>query len=253
MGTEIAKQDDNGVSVPDYLRETLGDEYESSVQENVEGERGALPVIKVLHGAELYKMPDGSKVDKFEAVIAYKHPARGYYKDKEDKSKKPPTCFSNDGKTGSLPRDEKTGEYGDCKSCALSQLIKTEDGKYKASPCAEKRRHLLIVGDSLVPYVLMGSVKSLNAIRDYMVLLTSKAVPYFAVKTEFKLSPGRRGQQEWSEFVLTNKGFLSKEELVRVKGIRSKIEERVHATKVSLADEDERSEPAENVAPPDDF
>lgn len=243
MASELAKKQSTELAVPDYIRQELGDEFDDALRENIEGESRALPQIKVLHGAELFKMPDGSKVDSFRGVVLFKHHTRAYYdKADPDKTRKPPICFSNDGRQGSLVRDEK-GRYGDCKTCILSQFTKKDDGTTGGALCAEKVRHLVMVEGSAIPYVLVGSTKSLAPVRDYMVILTAKSVPYFCVITEFKLTPGRKGEQQWSELALANAGYLPQDQIKMIKEARGKVEERVRTTKISLQEVEEAHEP----------
>jgi len=56
--------------------------------------------------------------------------AKRYYENEYTPgSNDPPTCFSLNGKTGSLPRTEKN-LYGDCATCAFSQWgTATKNGK----------------------------------------------------------------------------------------------------------------------------
>ena len=75
-----------------------------------------------------------------------------------------------------------------------------------------------------------------------MVILTAKRAPYFCVKTEFKLSPERNGQMKWSKLVVSNVGYLTKEQLVDVMKVRNQVDERVKRAPVEQP-EPEAEEP----------
>lgn len=228
-------------NVPDYIREELGDEYTSALRENIEGTRRAIPSIKIKGG--VFTLPNAQKVEKFEGIIVYRGRVKAYYdKTLGDKSTAP-VCFSLDAKLGSLPR--KDDRYGECSTCSLSRMIKGEDGSYSAALCAEKDRMLVIVGESIMPWTLSAPPTSLREVDDYMCVLTACGIPYFAVKTEFKLLAQKKGALEWDKLILSrsDNSVLSKEEFKRINIMRGKLAERMRsAPPVS-------EEHAENDAP----
>lgn len=236
MSDSIARRDSTAPAVadaaPDWLAEELGAAYNEAVKENLEGEGRALPVIKIMHGNELYKMPDGNTAQTFTGVILWKHHVRSYWKGKKRSSegeRKPPTCASIDAKNGSLTHNEQ-GEFGECKTCIHSVLNRMEDGSTRASDCAEKVRMLVLIGDdSILPYVLIASTKSMSAIRDYMITLAARRIPYFTIRTQFRLRHNQRGEQQWSEVELINEGPILREQFSKIQHLRSTIEERAKA------------------------
>lgn len=236
MGTEIAKSDGSTPAVtggaPDWLREEMGAEYQQAIRENVEGESRAIPVVKIVHGNELFKLPDGQAVQSFNGVILFKHHPRTWWQDKEDKTKRPPDCASIDAKTGSRPRNEHM-EFGECKTCIHSALKKRDDGKTAPSDCTERGRMVILTEGSILPWVMSASTKSLPVIRDYMVTLASRGLPYFCVVTKFELTHEERGEQQWSVLKLSNLGAIERGALASVKKMREAVEERARASGIS--------------------
>lgn len=244
MAGEMAKKQTEELAAPDYIREVLGDEYDSSLKENIDGERNAAPVIKILHGADLFRLPDMHTTDKFSGVILFKIHNRMWYENKDDDSKRPPDCSSRDAITGSLPRDNKTGRFGDCRSCSLSQLIRLDDKTVKASPCGEKVRLLVLMDGSSIPYVLSAPTKSLREVSDYMSILVARGLPYFSVRTQFSLVHNSKGQMEWNELKMANTGVLTKEDLLGVLKLRKEFDERVKSNTIVEVDNEPEVIPA---------
>lgn len=224
--TAVAKVD----AAPDWLAEELGAEYQAAIRENLEGETRAVPIIRILHGNELFKMPDGSAVPEVTSVILFKHHVRTYWVDKENKEKRPPDCASIDAKVGTLPRQG--AEFGECKTCIHAILKKKEGGGVSAAECTEKVRMLIYMEGAVLPYVLLGNTRSIGAIRDYMMVLASKGIPYFCINTTFKLAHAARGDQQWSELTLTNAGPIERSMLANIKKMRAQVEERARAAGV---------------------
>jgi hypothetical protein len=111
--------------------------------------RGDLDTVRIPSGgATNWSIPgiDGEESEKvLRGVIVYQTVARGYWETSfEDASGAPPTCYSNDGKTGiGTPG-------GDCATCKFNQWgTDRRGGKGKA--CRELRLLFLIAKEGFLP------------------------------------------------------------------------------------------------------
>ena len=107
----------------------------------------------------------------------------------------------------------------------MSKFVKKDDGSISAPECPERDRTLVLVGDAVMPWTLNAPPTSLREVDDYMSILTACGLPYFAVKTEFKLKGHKKGKNEWDSLVLSrsDNSVLTREEFRKVKSLRDGV------------------------------
>jgi len=195
------------------------------MQDQMEGVEAQLPQIKIIHLAQLFSFPDGTKEETFKGIILDMNRTNAYWKDSyEESGGSPPVCFSLNGVTPEPGSEEIQCEGNTCYNCPQNQYGSKlgKDGKSKGKACKNmKRVHILIEG-SAIPYRLTVPPSNLKAVDLYVSLLTSQGIPYQLIITEFSLrSTQNKDGVEYSELFLKNLGAAVKnaEEAQEVKTI----------------------------------
>ena len=181
------------------------------IKDNLEGVTPRLPQIVIKHGAEMFAFPDESKSESFDGFIVDFVNCNAYWDKAVDEGggDEPPRCASPDG----IAPNTDDPISASCAGCAKNQFGSSQDGS-KGKACKNMRR-LHIYLDSLgetVPYRLTVPPSSLRAVDEYLTVLTSKGLPYRAVRTVFSLEPMRKGGMEWSALKLRHEGVINTKE-----------------------------------------
>ena len=142
--------------------------------------QGDLERIKIPSGGSIFwEMPTLSgpeSVKEFEGIIVAWKRSRSYWKDKYLGGGEKPDCRSTDGITGI------GNPGGECDRCQLARWQNDE-----APDCTDQRILFILKADSILPIVFVLPPTSIPVMRKYMLKLTSRKIPHFAVITQFKL------------------------------------------------------------------
>lgn len=187
-----------------------------NVRDNMEGIEPRLPLIKIVHPAQLFEWPHandalGVNPAYFDAIIIDITRVNAYWK--EDMSDagagNPPDCFSMNGvKPDASGNDVQSS---DCHACPANQFGSADRGEGRGKACKNmKRIHLLTEEGSVLPYRLSVPPSSLKAVDMYVSILSGQNIPYQTVETRFLLSKLKnKGGIVYSELVLARGPFLT--------------------------------------------
>src|SRR5574341_76547 len=115
-------------------------------------------------------------------IIVHRRDVRSYWEHKfgEGEPGAPPECSSADGLTG-------VGDPGgDCSTCPLNEWGSAGDGK-KGKACRQLKLIFLVRENEFMPLVLVLSPTSIPAAKKYFLGLSSRALPFHGVVTEWTL------------------------------------------------------------------
>jgi hypothetical protein len=190
------------------------------VQENMEGVEPRLPQIRIAHQAQVFKMPDDTKVDSIEGIIIDSNRCNAFWAKsfEEAGSGNPPDCFS-------LDAVKPNGENPCAKTCAecKNNRYGTDGGRGKA--CKNMRRVHILVGENILPFRLSLPPSSLRAVDDYLVQLTTKGRPYPTVVTQISLTEATNKDNiaySRPEFEMLSE-INDLAELAKIKELRTKL------------------------------
>jgi len=182
----MAETKDVAVKVGEYMPVVGADQFD--LGDNMEGVEAQLPQIKILHQAEMFLLPDGSKVQTFTGVIIDMNRTNAYWiKSYENGSTDLPDCFSLNGVTPDMSSQDIQSESGSCVDCPMNQFGSCSSGG-KGKACRNNKRVHVLVGGSMMPMRLTSPPTSIKSIDLYVSLLTSQSIPYQLVETEFSLN-----------------------------------------------------------------
>lgn len=178
MSEELAKNDETAI-IPSDVSGLF------DLKENMEGIEARLPQIGIIHQAQQFKMPDGSKKESITGIILDISRANAFWKNKMSEGAgggNPPDCFSVDGITPHIKVDDPCAAR--CSECEKNKF-ESDGGKGKA--CKNmKRVHILMDGTNM-PLRLSIPPSNLKAVDVYASLLASQGIPYQLVDTVFSL------------------------------------------------------------------
>lgn len=165
------------------------------MKKNLEGLEPRLPQINILHGeAQMFKMPDESKLEDFEAVILDFNRCNAYWETpySESGGGTPPDCASLDSIDLDPMSETPQSPSGKCRPCKRNQFgsdeKKTKDGKEaRGKACKNMMRVHLLFTEQLIPFRLTIPATSLEAMDSYIPMVASKGLPFQLVRTQFSL------------------------------------------------------------------
>ena len=93
------------------------------IGQNLKDVEGRLPQVAIMHRANMFSMPDGSKCEAFDGYVIDMNKANAWWETSFDASGggTPPQCFSLDGVTPD-PRSEKQ-QADRCAACQFLPLF----------------------------------------------------------------------------------------------------------------------------------
>lgn len=151
-----------------------------------------LPRVKIpAAGGQSWTVPtlEGDTTSKVvRGIIVHQRDVRSYWKEKfgETPPGTPPSCSSEDGITGhGMPG-------GCCGTCPLNEWGSAGDGK-KGKACRQVKMIFLVQPDEFMPIVMVLAPTSIPATKKYFLLLSSRALSYHNVITEFILERAQSG------------------------------------------------------------
>jgi hypothetical protein len=127
-------------------------------------------------------------------VIVHHRDVRAWWPVEDAQGNKPPQCSSSNGVVGSCADPEENGPGGDCSKCRFAVFGTGKEGRGQA--CKQTKQLFLIRGDNLLPEVLALPPTSLKAAKQYLLLLASQRVPYYACVTELTLEKATNPQNK---------------------------------------------------------
>ena len=176
------------LSVIETLPDELRDEFD--LKANMEGVQPRLPMIGIAHQAQLYVMPDESKIPEFEGIILDTNRINAWWEKSFDETGggTPPDCFSMNGidadQNSNMPQSQLCR---DCDNNKFGSAVEKDGSKGKGKACKNMKRVHIVLEGEMLPHRMTLPPSSLKAIDDYISRLTSKGLPYQLVHTTFKL------------------------------------------------------------------
>ena len=201
----MAKKQD--VAVVDEKALVIGaDQFK--MEEVMEGIDVYLPQIAIIHQGAMFEMPDGEMLKSFTGTIIDMHRTCAYWSQSFDDTGggEFPECYSMNGIEPSSDLERALGQT--CRKCCknYNNVVKI-DGKPSTVCCKSNKRLHVLVGDSMLPYRLIASVKNIKPIDVFVSMLAGQSLPYPLIETEFSLKKvTSQGGQEYSELVLKKVG-----------------------------------------------
>lgn len=260
--TEVAKVEAKLPALPDP------DELREILAANFEGIKPSFEVVKIPTGGGLaWTVPtEGEEPDmvkELQGVILDHYATRVYWREKfgQGSGNQPPTCFSLDGKTGSLPRQ--SGEFGDCPTCKWSQFgtaTKQDGTGGRGQACSLKHRVFLLVPErSIFPFMIplstMSSEKKYEgSFSTYAVKLGSRLKKLGDVVTKVKLAKDRNADGiEYAKAQFFYVADLSNEEKTKVASLKQMFASAMRARPIDVEEggSEEWEEKKENGATED--
>jgi hypothetical protein len=141
---------------------------------------GDLEQIKIPTGGGIqWELPGGEMANAFEGVIVGIQTTRAYWEGDFAGGGTPPTCTSQNGKTGI------GSPGGACDYCPKNQWGSGKNGVGTA--CAPRKRIYILRPEGFLPVVLALPVTSMNALRKYQIRLLSQRTGVNVAVTRFGL------------------------------------------------------------------
>lgn len=187
-----------------------------------------LPTIKIPSGGQpFWTIPtmEGPKpAESFEGVVIYWANMRGYWESNYNENpNSPPVCTSRDGLTGI------GAPGGSCAACRFNQFNTKVDrdqpsGFGAGKACREQRVMFVLRDGQIIPTFVPLATMSIKPAAEYFALLSTNAVPYYRVMTQFSLVEATSGGgQKYSKAKLTMARRLTAEENEIVANYRAKL------------------------------
>jgi hypothetical protein len=156
------------------------------LKENMEGVVPKLQLISIKHSAQMFELPDGSKVESFVGIILDHNAANAWWEKSYEETGGGviPDCFSMDGLFPSETAEKK--QHTNCRSCPMNQFGSDPDGG-KGKACKNMKRLHILFEKELMPHRLSAPPSSIKAIDAYLSRLASQGLPHQLVKTTFSL------------------------------------------------------------------
>jgi hypothetical protein len=199
-----------------------------AVQANLGGQKlspNDLDVVKMPSGGGLFwEVPDleDTKAEKaLEGVIVHHNLTRAYWKDDLDDAGggQPPDCFSPDSVWGfGDPGDGLRAEGKGCEDCPMSQFGTADDGDGRGQACKQSHLLFLVTPGDMLPIVVRLAPTSLKPTKKFLLRLSSKAVPYYAVVARIGLEKKTSaGGQDYAAATFSVAKRLGADDASRVK------------------------------------
>lgn len=232
-GKELVTKNATGLpAIPDPA--SLKEIFEA----NFEGVQPSFEVIKIpTGGMTVWSVPgeegEADVVKELSGVILDHYAVRGYWEKRYgDGGTIPPTCFSLDGRTGSLERNAK-GEFGECATCRWAEwgtAVKQDGAPGRGQACRLRHRvYLLMPERSIFPFLIPLSVMSATkkyegSFSTYVVKLGGKLKKVFEVRSKLKLIKDTNADGvEYAKAQFFFSGDLTEEEAKRVAFLRGAL------------------------------
>ena len=226
----MAKTESKELAVigPEVFNLTTIQQGSSDVTDNLDQIQIRLPQVKIIHQAQMFEMPDGSKTQSFEGIILDFNKINSYWANSFDETGggTPPDCFSLDGvRPSMLSADLQANACPDCpKNIFGSERNKKgEPGRGKA--CKNlKRVHIITNSNQLLPFRLTLPPSNIKALDKYISDLAAMGKRWRQSWTEFKLVPQKNKDGiVYAELVMTHTKDIPWDQAIMAKDIAGKL------------------------------
>lgn len=205
---EIKKKDESTLAKSHDVSGMFGNEKQVHIDV-------APPTIKILREAQMFEMPNGTKVEKFTGHILYYHYANQFYKtafeDRQPDDSLFPTCLSADGITSCVSDEESYDRQSvACAECDMNQYgSDLKGGKGKA--CQNTIRLAILLDNTVVPCILKAPPSSLgkkDSLKSWLVNAPNESMAagcgdaYQVINVKFTLVEKKFDQTSASALVL---------------------------------------------------
>ncbi len=184
----MGKNDKNETSIPAIQTMALPAEFEprySALMKALESMIAPrLPQISILHQAEMFEMPDETKVDEFVGIILDSNSVNAYWIESFDDTGGgvPPDCWSMNA-IDPGPEVESPGSDL-CARCDKNKF-KSDGGRGKA--CKNIKRVHIILPDQFLPFRLPLPPTSLSVFETFSYMMVSGGLESFDAVVRFSL------------------------------------------------------------------
>jgi len=237
MTKEIVKIDEGAFPVlsgdATAIKEVMAENFEDGFDDPF-----VLETITVPEGkGTVWTREDGESSPVLQGIIINKLTVRGWWQNTDTIDNSPPDCSSFGGKYGVMTTGDEPKVIR-CITCPKNQWGTGPKGKGKA--CAEKRWLFVLLRNELLPSILSVPPSSLKMFQKYMRLLTSKAIPYWTVVTEFGIQKEKNADgQPYSQIVFKNIGSLPEDKIAGIKAYRESFQPVIESLKEMSVTPDE--------------
>lgn len=175
-GKAVAKKD-----AAELTPEMAGEMFD--LKENMQGIEPRFPQIAIAHSAQIFVMPDNTKVESISCIILDMNRANAYWEAEFTGGGTPPDCFSIDGVSPDHSCDKLQAQS--CPECEQNKFGTDRKGRGKA--CKNMKRVHVIMEGEMLPYRLTLPPSSIKSVDTYVSLLTSGGTPYQLMRTRISL------------------------------------------------------------------
>jgi hypothetical protein len=215
--------------------------------ENLKDETPDIPMIKILPQAQMFAMPDDTKLDKIEGVILETYRCNAWWDRNDVEEGNRPSCSSLDDLKPMAGASKPQSEL--CATCKLNQFgsaIDPSGAKTKGKECKNMRRIYILMDGHEFPYQISLSPTSLKSAKRYLTQLTDRKRNVSTVVTRITLDKKTSGSNVYSvaEFAAV-KDINDIGMLAGVAKIKKQTREIVHSQAITAAEfvEDHDKEP----------
>lgn len=159
--------------------------------------------------------------ESIEGVIIYKQDIRGYYNTPYTGGHEPPSCSSQDTRTGV---GDPGGECGQCPYAEFGSSDNADGTQGKGQACSERIRMFILTANDRIPMMIVLPPTSLKAARRYFLRLTSKGdgMPYYGVVTRINLVEAQNaGGIKYSQAQLSIASMMAPEQIEAFRQLNS--------------------------------
>jgi hypothetical protein len=154
-------------------------------------------------------------VTEINGIIIFFKDQKSFWKtglDESNAAPKPPDCFSVDTVVG-------VGDPGVvCARCAYNQFGSAKGGKGAGKACKDVRLLFLLRENDLLPVLLPAPPTSIKAVKDYMMFLSGRGVPYWQAVTKITLEGDQNAAKiDFSKLKLELVGRIDRSQLPGVR------------------------------------
>ena len=147
-----------------------------------------LPVISIIHAAQLFELPDGSTKKEIDCILLDTYRSNAYYSNPDVVEGAMPDCWAVDYKKGDMKPDIgcENPQSDLCSSCHMNEW-NTDPKGGGGKACKNGRRIIIMIKDYYVPCILALPPTSMKNFEKYLNSFVVKHIPYQAVSTKIQL------------------------------------------------------------------
>lgn len=209
--------------------------------ENLKDETPDIPLIKILPQAQMFSMPDETKVVSIEGVIVETYRCNAWWDREDTREDLRPNCSSLNDCTP-LP-DSPNVQSENCASCKQNKFGSGVDQTGQPSNgknCKNMRRLYVLMEGHEFPYMISLSPTSLKSAKKYLTLLSDKHRHVATVITKIGLSKMTKGSNVFSIVELSTVKEINEPEILNnILKIKKQIIEIVHSQGITKAEYNE--------------